>query len=197
MKYRALYRQLTDKSALDFLDYYEDQMLNNQTSVPLESICSFNHGQLALKSDYYECLTDQEHGNIYRFTYHVKSYVIVFKVWHCSFGKIGNQKVCLAKSGLIEARLDNKANKEWRQWNRIEWTLLPIIAIGAIVSSTGFGLLLTNFVKNLAWYLILLAYIGLAIYAILCLRYCFKYWHKHKYLHIWLKCTKAALLNSE
>lgn len=195
MRYKPLYRQLNDTTALHFLDYYEKQMFQQKSSLPLDSMIQFNRGKLALKSDYYECINDPEHGETFRFTYHVSSYIIIFNVWRGAFGKIGNQKVCFAKEGSIEAMLDKTSIKEWRKWKRINVIVLPFIAIGALASGTMFSFLVTRFMNNLAWYITTGAFIAIAAYVILCLWYCIRNWRKHKYLAIWLKRTKAAMIN--
>lgn len=194
MKYKPLYRQLNDTTALRFLDYYEKQMFQQKFSLPLDSILQFNRGKLALKSDYYECLNDSEHGEIFRFTYHVSSYIIIFDVWRGSFGKIGNQKVCFAKEGSIEAMLNKASIKKWRKWKWIDLILLPFIVISIIASGAFFSSLVNRFIENSTWYITTGAFIVIAAYVILCLWYCIRYWRKHKYLTIWLKRTKAAMI---
>lgn len=181
------YKLLTDKTAIDFLNYYETRLENFGTHVPMASIWESLNGKLALKCDHYECLHDTDHNEILRFTYKVLCYVIIFDVWDYKFGKIDKQKVCLVNDGSISATLTKQAAKEWKKWFWRDIIQLPIIAICTIVTVIIAVSLLIALRHNLAWYITLMAFLLLSLYAIIPLSFCFKYWHEHHYLKLWLK----------
>ena len=189
------YQLVTNQTALDFLNYYEERIIKYgmyERYLPLASMWTFNNGKLALDGRHYECVADKDYGQVLRFVYHVSDYDLIFTVWKYKLGKLNQQPVCFAKNGTIQARLSKPAHKNWHSWLYIDRFLLPVLFISMLITIAIFGWLLMQIAPSLKWYYTLLASLLLLFYGVSTSKFCLKYWRSHKYLKLWLNLTNLA-----